>query len=169
MKTFLLVLLFAFSVYACSEDPEMTTEDTDPDALLLDVESRTTTFTWFKNSPGLLESSQISGHSESQLRTRYNPTAAALLTSEGVVQAGITFPEGSLIVKELYEGGNYATKAMMYKDPTNTYADANGWVWGYFNSENGIRASAMLKGAGCVGCHSQTGHIDQTLMNAAFE
>lgn len=124
-------------------------------------------FTWYKNSSAQLTSnSDFSGHSESKQRTRFNSVAATMLDADFKVMEGITFPEGSLIVKELYNNsGNLRTYAMLYKRPDLPEADDAGWVWGYFNEKGGIRAPASEQGSQCRGCHNQQGSIDYTLIN----
>jgi hypothetical protein len=125
-------------------------------------------FTWYKFNSQIIPSSELSGHSDPDQRTRYNSIAAAMLDANGKVMEGITFPEGSLIVKELYKNnGNLNTYAMMFKKPSAAEADAAGWVWGYFDEKGSPRASASEKGAQCRGCHNQNGSIDYSLMNLA--
>lgn len=125
-------------------------------------------FTWYKFSSQIIPSSDLSGHSDPEQRTRYNSTAASMLDAEGKVMEGISFPEGSLIVKELYKNnGNLNTYAMMYKKPSAAEADEAGWVWGYFNKKGDVRAAASEKGSQCRGCHNQNGSIDYSLMNFA--
>lgn len=157
---------FLFFLSTC-DDPQ---EDLElgPDEFLLELESKTSDYVWFGNSEALLDRSSESGHPETQLRTRYNSKAAEKLNSEGRVIEGTVFEDGSLIVKELVSNGSLNTLAIMYKDANNEFADANGWLWGYFDGQNKVRQSAVNKGVGCRGCHLQSGHIDLTLMNKAF-
>ncbi len=123
----------------------------------------------YKKSSAFLPKSSGTGHSESFLRTRFNSIAMAKLGTDGKVMAGISFPEGSLIVKELYNDTTKVSKyAILYKQSSNPNADSKGWVWGYLNGDGTVIASADKKGSGCISCHSQTGSIDYTLMNKYF-
>jgi hypothetical protein len=125
-------------------------------------------FTWYKFSPAKLASSGLSGHTEPDQRTRFNNIAATMLDASGKVMEGISFPEESLIVKELYKSnGNLSSYAMMLKRPSAPEADADGWVWGYFDEKGSVRAPASEKGSQCRGCHNQNGSIDFSLMNVA--
>lgn len=139
------------------------------DANLYKMAKETTGFTWYKNSDALLPKSNLSGHTEPYLRTRYNSTASTMLDGTGKVQAAITFPEGSLIVKELYSDETTLAKyAILYKDPENSYADSDGWVWGYVENDGSVVEPSSNKGNACIACHNHEGNINKTLMNVAI-
>ncbi len=146
-------------------------EDTiaDIDQQLYDMAKSTDGFTWYKNSSAPLEKSAGSGHAYPFLKTRYNSTASSQLDSIGKIMSDASFPEGSLVVKELLNSSNGIERyAILYKDSGNSSADANGWVWGYINADGSVAVSATEKGSSCISCHSQTGSIDYMLMNAYF-
>ena len=82
---------------------------------------------------------------------------------------GATFPEGSLIVKELYDNSTTLGRyAILYKKSGSSDADAKGWVWGYINADGGVAEAASKKGSSCISCHSQADNIDYMLMNKYF-
>lgn len=167
-------LIFSVAVVlsACKKEDEEDDDDSvtqTTDEFLLEMAIETSGFTWYKNSDALLPKSNGSGHQETHLRTRYNTTAATMLDSDGKVMSGITFPEGSLIVKELRNDlSEVLTYAILYKQAGHADADADGWVWGYVRPSGEVRLAASEKGNGCRGCHSQSGSIDFTLMNKFF-
>lgn len=139
------------------------------DLLLYDMATVDTGFVWFKFSDEALDRSSGSGHGEPKLRTRYNGVAAAMLDAEGRIQEGAQFPDGSLIVKELLENDlSISLYAVLYKKADSPDADANGWVWGYLNPNGTVRTPASDKGSGCIGCHTQSGHIDYMLVNKFY-
>jgi hypothetical protein len=153
-------------LYGCKDDELKPA--TGIDATLYNMAKGTTGFTWYKKSARFLNKGSKSGHPESYLRTRYNATAAAHLDSNGKVIAGTTFANGSLIVKELVNdtvNKIVSRYAILYKNPSDGNADANGWVWGYVTGSGDTKVSATEKGSGCIGCHSINGHINLTLMN----
>ncbi|MDC0230470.1 cytochrome P460 family protein [Aureispira] len=168
-----ITILILFAVYlsvltlnSCQKD---VLQEGTTDKELYDMAMETTGFTWFKNSSAQLDRSASSGHTQPFLRTRYNTIAAIKLDSGFQVEAGATFPDGSLIVKELYDNSTTLGRyAILYKQAGHTDADANGWVWGYINSDRSIAAPASNKGISCISCHSQTDNIDYTLMNKYF-
>ena len=164
IKTFLLIasILFFFS---CSKDKIAK----EIDRKLFDMSQNSTDFTWFNNSNAILPKSSGSGHPQPFLRTRFNNIAAEYLDENGRIIEGTIFPEGSLIVKELYDDettlGRYA---ILYKDSDNEDADPKGWVWGYVNADRSVSVEASTKGSSCISCHSQSQNIDYMLMNKFY-
>ena len=155
------VLVIAACTHKDTEDPT--------DADLLELAMRTEGAVWYKESEALLPKSSGSGHAQPLLRTRYNTIAASVLDTNGKVIPDTIFPNGSAIVKELYDdGATLAQYAVLFKKPSHPYADADGWVWGYVRPDGEVREPARNKGAACRGCHSQENNIDFTLMNAYF-
>lgn len=141
----------------------------DIDKQLYEMAKETNGFSWYKNSDTLLNKSSGTGHSQPFLRTRYNSTAATKLDTNGKVMSGISFPEGSLIVKELFDNSSTIGRyAILYKQSGNKNADSKGWVWGYVNADGSVASPSSNKGGSCINCHSQAGNIDYMLMNKFF-
>lgn len=160
-----LVSILSMALNSCKHDGVAV----GTDLLLYDMATVDTGFVWFKFSDEALDRSSGSGHGEPKLRTRYNGVAAAMLDAEGRIQEGAQFPDGSLIVKELLENDlSISLYAVLYKKADSPDADANGWVWGYLNPNGTVRTPASDKGSGCIGCHTQSGHIDYMLMNKFY-
>lgn len=159
-----MIPLSVFIVFACTKNKVNTI-----DIELLTKAKDTTGFVWFKYSDTLLPKSAGSGHNEPFLRTRYNAIASSQLDSIGKIISNAQFPEGSMIVKELFDNttsiGRYA---ILYKDSQSDFADAKGWVWGYMNADGSIVEGASKKGNACISCHSQAQNIDYMLMNKYF-
>ena len=163
---FIALLLFSGSVLFQASSCK---KGTDTDKEMLDMAKNTAGFVWYKFSDQLLPKSNFSGHNEAFLRTRYNTVAATMLDSTGKVKEGIIFPEGSFIVKELWnDASTLSTYAILWKQYSNEDADASGWVWGYIRPDGEVRESSKKKGEACIGCHSLSGNIDLTAMNVAF-
>lgn len=167
-KTIFILFIFLIGIWtinSCKKEKEVTGIDKE----LYDMAKETSGFTWFKNSNSLLNKSSGSGHPQPLLRTRYNSVAVTKLDSTKKIMVGVTFPEGSLIVKELYESSTKLTRyAILYKKSGSAEADAKGWVWGYINSDGSVAESASKKGSSCISCHSQADNIDYMLMNKYF-
>jgi hypothetical protein len=139
------------------------------DEELFELAKETAGFVWYKNSSILLSKSSGSGHPQTFLRTRYNATAATKLDANGKITANATFPEGALIVKELYENSTAVSRyAILYKKTDSPFADAKGWVWGYINANGKVAEAASNKGKACISCHNQSDNIDYMLMNKYF-
>jgi hypothetical protein len=167
-KTFAVLTLCFISIWTINScKKEQIAEGTDKE--LYDMSKATSGFVWYKNSSSLLNKSAGSGHPQSFFKTRYNSVAATKLDSNGKIMDGAKFPEGSLIVKELYDNSTTLGRyAILYKKTGSADADANGWVWGYINSDGTVAESASKKGTSCISCHSQADNIDYMLMNKYF-
>lgn len=168
LKTFIILsftVVITLTFSSCSKEKEATGTDKE----LFEMAKETSGFTWFKNSSAYLSKSSGSAHPQSLLRTRYNAIAASQLDSAGKILPSATFPEGSLVVKELLDNSSTLDRyAILYKKPGSSDADANGWVWGYINADGTVAEPASEKGASCIGCHSQADNIDYMLMNKFF-
>ena len=165
-STFLAVCLVSvWTMNSCKKDVEVSALDQE----LYDKAKVTSGFTWYKNASVLLDKSAGSGHAKPFLRTRYNTVAATQLDSTGKIMAGASFPEGSVIVKELFDNSTTIGRyAVLYKKSNSPEADARGWVWGYINADGSVAESSANKGSACRGCHSQADNIDYMLMNKYF-
>jgi hypothetical protein len=159
-----LFTIFAITLQACKKDEAAEGIDLE----LLNMSEETAGFTWYKNSDAWLPASTGTGHNYSSLRTRYNAIAATQLDGDGKVMANASFPEESLIVKELSNESTVERYAILYKKSDSEHADSRGWVWGYINSDGTVATTAEDKGAICTGCHLQPDNIDYMLMNKFF-
>jgi hypothetical protein len=156
-------VLLGFAMFSCKKNPK------GIDGELYSLSKDNAGHVWYKNSQAFLEKSNGSGHNFPFLRTRFNTIAATQLDVSGKILENAVFPEGSVVVKELYNSTNELERyATLYKKSDSDFADANGWVWGYIEKNGKVVESATLKGASCIGCHSQGGNIDYMLMNVYF-
>jgi hypothetical protein len=161
---FLFTLLLAvWTINSCKKEEKALDEE------LFELAKSNEGFVWYKNSNTLLSKSSGSGHPQTSLRTKYNKIAATKLDASGKIITNASFPEGSLIVKELYENSNSLSRyAILYKKSDSPFADAKGWVWGYINANGKVAEPASNKGKACISCHTQSDHIDYMLMNKYF-
>jgi hypothetical protein len=159
------IVCLGFTFFSCDEEETAVPIDKE----LYEMANSTDGFTWYKNSSAYLEKSDGSGHSQPYLRTRYNTIAATMLDPNGKILSGSTFPEGSLIVKELVDNDYQLDQyAILFKNSSDKYADSRGWVWGYIDADGKVRTSASQKGSSCKSCHLQSNNIDYMLMNKYF-
>jgi hypothetical protein len=163
---FLIMFILILTLDACKSDK---VQGPAIDQLLYEMSNSPEGFIWYKHSEDLLEKSSGSGHPQPFLRTRFNAVAATQLGSDGKVINGSVFPEGSLIVKELFDDSSTLGRyGILYKKSNHPNADSKGWVWGYINGNGSVAISAVEKGSSCISCHSQTENIDYVLMNKYF-
>ena len=110
---------------------------------------------YYNLNTDFIKSSDKAGHKSTYARTKFDATAATMLDEKGEIISGSDFPNGSLIVNEMSNDNATTIKyAIMFKDPSNPYADNNGWVWSYVNADNTIIEPSTRHGISCVGCHS---------------
>jgi hypothetical protein len=92
---------------------------------------------------------------------KLNSIANSVLDQNGKVPDGVSFPNGSLIVKEVIEKGELTLYASMKKDSTNSFAGEN-WIWGEYKPDGEVYYSVSRKGSGCTGCHGSSPNSDLT-------
>ncbi len=102
-------------------------------------------------------------HPETHALVRYNAKAAAQLDAAGKVRAGASFPDSSIIVKELSNSGTLITYAVMMKLRGSSSAGFDGWIWAEFEPDGAVKYSTTGRGGACSSCHSSG--IDYTRMN----
>ena len=146
LKMFVVLTFCCISIWTINScKKEKAAKGTDRE--LYDMSNATSGFVWYKNSNAVLDKSAGSGHPQPFLKTRYNSIAATKLDSNRKIMTGAVFPEGSLIVKELYDNSTTLGRyAILYKKTESADADANGWVWGYINSDGTVAEAASKKG-----------------------
>jgi len=164
LKTLSLLIIAGFFLLTqCKEEDNVPPPGAITDQELYDMSATTAGFTWYKNDSSVLASSPESAHG-GFVRFRFNSIAQAALTDNGKLPAGASFPEGSLIVKELHgniSGTDLNGYAIMLKAPNDPDA-ARGWVWAeYFGTINS-GTQVVDKGNICTGCHSRNLNRDYT-------
>lgn len=145
-----LVLTLVFSSCKKDEDNEVTTTSTEPG--LFDLSKSNSGYLYYQNG-ALLPGTSPSPHGSFKLR--FNDIAHAALDTAGKLPVGSSFPENSIIVKELHTDGVIKLLAVMQKKAADANA-GSGWVWAEYNLDGTEVYSVSKKGAACIGCHSTT-------------
>jgi hypothetical protein len=156
MKNIIAVLLslivFAF---ACSKEEMKEVEKTSmsSESIFEDI-IKVQNYTFYQGDSSVVPSSPQSAHS-AYFRVRFNAIAAGALIDNGKLPTNGTFPEGSVIVKDLYntQTGNLALYAVM-KKASNDVNSKNGWLWAEYYPNGQVIYKIANKGGGCVSCHS---------------
>ncbi len=120
------------------------------DASLLDS-CKQSNYVYYKNDPSTLLSGAAGPHGTFKLR--FNAIAYAALTENGKLPLGKKFPEGSLLVKDVYSGGVLDLYAFMYKK-------SGSWLWAEIKPSGQVLYSVTKNPGVCTGCHSQNGNRD---------
>lgn len=157
MKKTIIIITFILTsiiiIQSCKKDKT----DTDQENSLYS-EITTSGYTYYK-SGNLLSGVSPSPHGSFKLR--FNTTALAALDSTGELPIGSSFPTGSIIVKDIFNGSNISLYAVMKKDPSNKNA-GSGWIWAEFNPDGSVFFNTNKKGSSCTGCHSGSPSRDLT-------
>ncbi|HXH18206.1 MAG TPA: cytochrome P460 family protein [Chitinophagales bacterium] len=151
-KKFLVLSALAgfFFLSRCNEE-----EATGIDKELFDEATASAGFSYYINTPAITPSSPQSAHN-AYMRVRFNSVAQSALDNvTGELPAGASFPNGSMIVKELYDSPTepVVLYAIMKKDSSNANAGAN-WLWAEIKPDRSVAFPATKKGSSCTGCHS---------------
>ncbi|MDF2438552.1 MAG: hypothetical protein K0Q95_2928 [Bacteroidota bacterium] len=85
-------------------------------------------------------------------RLRMNSIAQRVLNSSGELSPGGTFPDSSLIVKEIVNSGPIQYAVM--------YQNKNSWAWAEFKGNGEVYYSVTSNGASCTPCHSNSVNRD---------
>ena len=95
------------------------------------------------------------------MRIRFDSIAYAALDTTGVLPIDQLFPNGSIIVKEVYTSatGSLDHYTVMKKD-LGSPVEGSGWVWGEYLPDGTVKYSALERGAACISCHSQAPNRD---------
>ena len=87
-----------------------------------------------------------------RIRVSMNATAFGVLQN-GRLPSGATFPDGSIIFKEILNNGVASLYAVIRKDRTNALA-GNGWLWAEYRPDGGTVFPLANRGNVCTSCHS---------------
>ena len=165
MRSFPLALAL-FGVIGCGGASQQSFETgTGPsvsDATLYSSTRGDSSWTFYKRfATPITRSSQP--HPESRALVRYNARAATQLDAAGKVRSDASFPDSSIIVKELSNGSTVATYAVMMKLSGSASAGPGGWIWAEFGPTGAVRFPTTSRGSACTSCH--VAGVDYTRMN----
>jgi hypothetical protein len=108
-----------------------------------------TGYSYYQNGD-ILTAASASPHGAFKLR--FNKIAQDALDATGELPSGATFPDGSVIVKDVYNNGSLDLYAIMKK---STDANAgSGWLWSEYKPDGSVVYSISKKGDACISCHN---------------
>jgi hypothetical protein len=143
---FSVVALIAACAKSVGKDPSLAYTD----KALYDSCTSTASF-YYKNDPARLLSGNAGPHGTFKLR--FNALAAKQLTDNGKLPANRTMPEGAMVIKDIYGGGQLVSYAYMYKR-------AGAWLWGEVTVKRQVTYSVKMDASVCTSCHQQGGNRD---------
>lgn len=115
-------------------------------------------YTYFQNG-ALLPGISPSPHGAFKLR--FNTQAQSVLDTSGEIPIGTKFPEGAVLVKEVYTGSSISLLVVMKKDSKHANS-ANGWLWAEYTNDGSADYAVSKKGEACIGCHNGAPNRDFT-------
>ena len=139
-------------LYACTKDKGKDPELAFRDKALLDSAKDQSAFIYYKNADSVVyPGNTASPHGSFKLK--FNKTAWKVLTDNGKLPAGAKFPEGSMIVKEVWRNNSVSLYSLMYKHRQQ-------WLWAEIEPGGNVHYSVKKDPSVCTDCHQQTGHRD---------
>jgi hypothetical protein len=153
-KTTLLVFALAIaSIFSFSCKKKKTNEAMYDEAI-------SSSLTFYKGKDTLWDPKGGSPHGVFKLK--FNQTAANAFGPDGKLPVGQTFPDGSVIVKEIYTNNVLSLYAVMKKDPKSKFA-SNKWVWAEYGPDGKVVIGVNKEGEDCVSCHKSGTNRDLSL------
>jgi hypothetical protein len=152
----LLFTVMSTAWIACKKDAS---DDPDTEIGRLYAEVNDNNFVYYKGEDKVLSPKGSSPHGDFKLR--FNNIALAALDSTGKLPLGASFPDGSIVLKEIIKDGKVDAYYPMKKGQNNGNA-AKGWLWYAFEKGGKEKIKLSDKGKDCVSCHSAGGNRDYT-------
>jgi hypothetical protein len=153
MKFIFLSLVVGALIFSCTKKIAVNPSLAYGDKALLDS-CRNQQHPYYKNDAATLRSGSAGPHGTFKLR--FNKAALAALTEGGKLPLNAKMPEGSLIIKDVYDGSNLKLYAFMYKK-------SGSWLWGEIKPDGNILYSVNRDASLCINCHNQPGNRDQVV------
>jgi hypothetical protein len=114
-------------------------------------------YTYYKNSEAILPTSEETERAHDNfMRVRFNKIASSVLDTGGKLPEGTTFPDSSIIVKEIYSDKNNTAPdilAIMAKLKGDKNAGKD-WLWAEYTPSGETEYSVIKKGKICIKCHT---------------
>ncbi len=152
------VLLLIANSFSCTDQGEtLPSQHISTDAELfhiVTVEQPFWNYTLFPNADSVT-SGTLNGSTAHQPIVRVSLNAVALQALEnGRLPAFTSFPDGSIVFKQIRRGAETDLFAIIYKDSDNPLA-TNGWLWAEIWPDGTPFISITLGGRNCTGCHAR--------------
>jgi hypothetical protein len=106
---------------------------------------------YYKNDPVKLLSGANGPHGAFKLR--FNNIAFNALQDSGSLPLKKQMPDGSLVIKDVYDKGQVGLYAIMYKL-------SGSWLWAEIEPDGEVHYSVNKDPGVCINCHSQAGNRD---------
>jgi hypothetical protein len=126
------------------------------DALYADISNQT--FTAYYGDESIQPAYGESPHESGILK--FNTTAQAALGDNGKLPTGQSFPQGSILLKEVYNNAGKLVKyVVMKKEAYSEYSNKD-WLWAEYDDKGDLLYGTFYQGTECISCHSITPNRD---------
>ncbi len=110
---------------------------------------------YYKNNSAIIPTSEETERAHDNfMRVRFNNIAASVLDTTGKLRNGASFPDSSIIVKEIFSEKNGLVEVLAVmvklKGAPNSNKD---WLWAEYSPSGGVEYSVNKNGKVCVSCH----------------
>jgi hypothetical protein len=161
MHKTLLIFSFFMAVFMISQsctdhDLNNMRTDTQTDEIIFNEINQLIDFSYYQNGNTL---SPASASPHGTFKLRFNQIAWTSLDDNGELPKGSSFPDGAVIVKEVYNGNNLGVYAVMKKARSERKAGER-WLWAEYTPDGNVLFSIEQRGNGCISCHSDGSHRD---------
>lgn len=137
-------------------DNPATTQIADQEKTLYNLSKSDSGYTYYRNGDTL---SGIAPSPHGEFKLRFNSIAKSVLDTNNELPVGGTFPENSMVIKEVYRSDELSLIITIQKQSNDPNA-ANGWLWVEFDTTGKVVHSITKKGKGCIGCHNTDANRD---------
>ncbi|MFL5752935.1 MAG: cytochrome P460 family protein [Bacteroidia bacterium] len=144
-------ILFAIIVYSCTKDKGAISGSVLTDDLLITMAKDTSGKFLYANGAGATTFTSDPAHNSRPYSLRMNKKAHDACTAGGKLPNGATFPDSSMLVKELRNSVSNLVEqyAVIYK--------MNGsWKWGEYKPDGSVDKKITDDSNFCTSCHTST-------------
>jgi hypothetical protein len=147
-------IAFAITGYIFLFSPKKTAEDEN----LCKWISSEKDYVYYQNSLEILPTTEETERAHDNfMRIRFNKKAADVLNQDGHLPKGVSFPDSSIIIKEIYSEKTGAVEILAamvkLKGAPNSNKD---WLWAEYSPTGEVEYSVSKNGKACVSCHKST-------------
>lgn len=155
MKSCVCIILFFIPLCFChcTKDSGKNPALAFTDEALLDSSAAAYHHYYKNDSINILTGNKNSNGPHGDFKLRFNNVAFKALSDSGRLAKGANMPDGSLVIKDIYSGGQLSLYAIMYKR-------SGAWLWAEIKPNSQVLYSVFKNPSVCVSCHSQAGNRD---------
>ncbi|MCI0448926.1 MAG: cytochrome P460 family protein [Chlorobi bacterium] len=161
ITAFIIILFITGYIYFNTSGKTMLETMENPPGVLIDDDalykwlSSEKDYTYYKSNDAILPTSEETERAHDNfMRVRFNKIAVSVLNEDGKLPENASFPDSSIIVKEIYSDKNKPAELLAVmvklKGAQNSAVD---WLWAEYSLSGDVEYAVTKKGKVCVSCH----------------